>query len=111
MKERRCVIAKRILAGILLISYLDGCSTLRRAPAAHSHDRAFIHYWRPPKKSKQLTLALKDNIDMAGVVTTAGTQYLAKNSPLASHDAPCLAIARQRDVRIVGKTNLSEFAV
>src|SRR5690348_8248559 len=64
-----------------------------------------------PKNSKELTLAVKDNIDMQGVVTTAGSQYLAKNSLPASHDAPCLATARQRNVRIVGKTNLSEFAV
>jgi amidase len=111
MKERRCVTAQRILAGILLISSLDGCAILPRVPAAHSHDRAFIHYWRPPKGNKQLRLAIKDNIDMQGVVTTAGSEYIAKTSSPAAHDADCLAIARQRNVRIVGKTNLSEFAV
>jgi amidase len=111
MKQRRRITAKWLPAGILLLICLDGCQILPRTPAAHSHDRAFIHYWRPPKGNKQLRLAVKDNIDMAGVVTTAGSQYVAKNSPPASKDAPCLAIARQRDVRIVGKTNLSEFAV
>ena len=58
-----------------------------------------------------MRLAVKDNIDMKGVVTTAGSQYLAKNSPPADADAKCLAIARERNVQIVGKTNLSEFAV
>ncbi len=48
---------------------------------------------------------------MKGVVTTAGSEYLAENNPPAKQDAPCLAIARQRGVAIVGKTNLSEFAV
>jgi len=48
---------------------------------------------------------------MRGVVTTAGSEYFAKNSRPAKRDAACLTIARQRGVKIVGKTNLSEFAV
>ena len=56
-------------------------------------------------------MAVKDNIDMKGVVTTAGSEYVAKTSQPASRDAKCLAIARERNVQIVGKTNLSEFAV
>lgn len=111
MKQRRCITAKWIPAGILLIICLDGCQIPPRIPAAHSHDLAFIHYWQPPKHSKELRLAVKDNIDMAGVVTTAGSEYVAKTSLPAAHDADCLAIARQRNVRIVGKTNLSEFAI
>jgi Asp-tRNA(Asn)/Glu-tRNA(Gln) amidotransferase A subunit family amidase len=58
-----------------------------------------------------LRLAVKDLIDMKGVVTTAGSEYLAKNSPPARRDAECLSIARERKVRIVGKTNLTELAV
>ena len=50
-------------------------------------------------------------IDLKGVVTTAGSQYLANFGHPAQADAACLAIARQRNVVIVGKTNLSEFAV
>src|SRR5208282_4716619 len=38
-------------------------------------------------------------------------EFLVRNSPPAATDADCLAIARKRNVRIVGKTNLSEFAV
>ena len=48
---------------------------------------------------------------MKGVVTSAGSEYLAKNSPPAKQDAKCLAIARQRNVQFVGKTNTSELAL
>jgi Asp-tRNA(Asn)/Glu-tRNA(Gln) amidotransferase A subunit family amidase len=71
----------------------------------------FIVYWPPPKERKQLRLAVKDNIDMKGVVTTAGCEYIAKTCPVAVADANCLGIARDRNVEFVGKTNLSEFAV
>ena len=54
---------------------------------------------------------MKDNIDMKGVVTSAGSEYSLEHNPPAARDAACLAIARTRNVRIVGKTNLSEFAV
>lgn len=58
-----------------------------------------------------MRLAVKDNIDIKGAVTSAGSEYLIKNSPPASTDADCLASARKRNVQIVGKTNLSEFGV
>lgn len=48
---------------------------------------------------------------MQGVVTSAGSEYLARNSPPAAQDAACLALARKRGVHFVGKTNLTEFAV
>ena len=73
-------------------------------------NRAFIVHWPAKEGDRQLKLAVKDNIDMEGVVTTAGSEYFAKTRPPAKKDAPCLAIARQRDVRIVGKANLTEFA-
>ena len=57
-----------------------------------------------------MRLAVKDLIDVKGVVTTAGSQYLAKNRAPASRDAECLTNARKRNVEIVGKTNLTEFA-
>ena len=86
----------------------SGCSLLPgRAPG----NRAFIAYWPPVKDGNPLRLAVKDNIDMQGVVTTAGSEYFAKHHAPAERDAPCLALARQRGVQIVGKANLSEFAV
>ena len=89
---------------------LNGCINPFQHSAA-TRDRAFIVYWPPPKNEKGLRLAVKDLIDLKGVVTTAGSQYLTKFGKPAQADAACLAIARQRNVVIVGKTNLSEFAV
>lgn len=55
------------------------------------------------------TLAVKDCIDVAGFPTTAGSAVLAERAVPATHDAACLAGARQAGVRIVGKTNLHEL--
>ncbi len=111
MRKRCCVAARSILVGLLWITCLGGCAILPRGTANEFQDRAFIVYWPPPKESKRLRLAVKDLIDMKGVVTTAGSEYVAENSQPATSDAACLAISRARDVQIVGKTNLSEFAV
>src|ERR1700736_6536633 len=111
MKKYRCVSARSILTGLLLIIYFTGCAISERRSASGSHDHACIVYWPHPENDRRLSLAIKDNIDMKGVVTTAGSEYVAKTSPPAASDAECLAIARQRKVEIVGKTNLSEFAV
>ncbi len=98
------------IALALLFSQLAGCALLPQLSSEPPGKDAFIAYW-PKEKSGRLRLAVKDNIDMKGVVTTAGSEYLSKNSTPARSDAPCLAIARRRGVEIVGKTNLSEFAV
>jgi Asp-tRNA(Asn)/Glu-tRNA(Gln) amidotransferase A subunit family amidase len=57
-----------------------------------------------------LRLAVKDLIDVKGVVTTAGSEYFARTGVPALRDAECLEGARKRNVHIVGKTNLTEFA-
>ncbi len=106
----------RILTGLLLTFLADGCSLLPKNAEHHPqpHDHTFIVYWPPPENvtPPPLKLAVKDNIDLKGVITTAGSEYLSKSRLPAIRDAGCLAIARQRsDVRIVGKVNLSEFAV
>ncbi len=95
----------------MLLSFLSGCSTSLRPAASKSRGNAFIAYWPPPASNGQLRLAVKDLIDVQGVVTTAGSEYLAKNGRPATRDAACLRIARQRNVQIVGKANLSEFAL
>ncbi len=98
-----------LLALVGLIIF-NGCSIL--PPRIRSGSRAFISYWPTKTGDHRLRLAIKDNIDMQGVVTTAGSSYLLKHAPPAKKDADCLAIVRQRpDVQIVGKANLSEFAV
>jgi amidase len=96
------------LPSLLLFS---GCSAVPRINALLPGNRALIVHWPAKPGSKQLKLAVKDNIDMEGVVTTAGSEHFAKTRPPAKRDAPCLALARQRNVHIVGKANMTEFAV
>ena len=111
MKKGCGISARSMLIGPLLITCLSDCAILRRQPASYSYDHAFIRYWPPPKEGKGLRLAVKDLIDIKGVVTTAGSEYVAETSQPATSDAACLMISRARSVQIVGKTNLSEFAV
>ena len=96
---------------IVLVGSTTSCVGTRLRPASQTRDRAFISYHPPPAGGKELRLAVKDLIDVKGEVTTAGSKYLAASSPPAASDAECLSLARQRGVRIVGKTNLTEFAV
>jgi amidase len=96
---------------LLFVVWFSGCTIPERRTAAGSHHHDFIVYWPVPAKDNELCLAVKDNIDLKGVVTTAGSQYVASTSLPAAQDAACLAIARARHVRIVGKTNLSELTL
>lgn len=102
--------AARLILGLCLINGLGGCAIFPARPHAATSNNAFIEYW-PPAENGNLRLAVKDIIDMKGVVTSAGSEYLAKNTPPAAKDAQCLEIARERGVQIVGKTNQTEFAV
>ncbi len=111
MAGHRCALGKWVPSGLLLMVFSSGCSTSLRPAASQSRDHAFIAYWPPAGNNNQLRLAVKDLIDVKGVVTTAGSEYLAKNRPPAARDAKCLSIARERNVQIVGKTNMSEFAL
>jgi len=102
---------KSLLLGLASIALFSGCSLVPTLhPPRLTGNRAFITYLSPIE-NRQLKLAVKDNIDVQGVVTTAGSKRLAKNGKPAEKDASCLAIARQRNIQIVGKANLSEFAV
>lgn len=56
-----------------------------------------------------LRLAVKDAIDIAGTVTTAGCKALADRGLVAEKDAPLITNARAAGARIVGKTNLHEL--
>lgn len=102
-------LARTSVSALLAMLFLGGCSLLPGSRTARDH--AFIAYWPPPEGSPQLKLAIKDNIDVQGVVTTAGSEHLATTRAPAARDAACLALARKRGVHLVGKVNLSEFAV
>ena len=110
MKQIDRGLSVSLLVGLALIFLFDGCALRSRGSADAARKLTFITYW-PPAESGGVRLAVKDNIDMKGKVTSAGSEYLAKNGAPAAADAACLAIARQRNVQIVGKANLSEFAV
>lgn len=90
---------------------LSGCTVFPTLNASRPGNRAVITELKNEQGRQGLRLAVKDNIDMAGIVTTAGSRYFATHHPPAAKDAPCLALARERGVRIVAKTNLSEFAI
>jgi amidase len=95
--------------GLLLAAVLfaAGCATPPVTPPPH----AFISYEAPKPGDRSLKLGVKDLIDMKGEVTSAGSEYLYKHAKPAARDAACLRHARRPGVTIVGKTNLSEFAI
>ncbi|MBC7979495.1 MAG: amidase, partial [Armatimonadetes bacterium] len=109
MEKSRFLSKNQIVSVTLLAGLLSSCTYLTQSGRS-SGDHAFIHYW-PQSEGSGLRLAVKDLIDMKGYVTSAGSEYIAKTNPPAKRDAQCLAIARERNVRFVGKTNLTEFAV
>jgi amidase len=55
-----------------------------------------------------IPILIKDNIDVAGMVNSAGSLALAENRP--SEDAFIIARLRDAGAVILGKTNLSEWA-
>jgi amidase len=102
----------RTPSGLLAITlFASGCSPLVFREPATPPPHAFISYETPKPANKSLRLAVKDLIDIKGEVTSAGSEYLYKHAKPAKADAACLRIARKRGVAIVGKTNLSEFAI
>lgn len=94
---------------LLPLIFLSGCSSPLSRSGSVSKDRAFIAYWPPAANDHRLRLAVKDLIDMKGMVTSGGSEYLAKHRPPATKDAECLRLARSGNVVIVGKTNAGEL--
>jgi amidase len=74
----------------------------------------FITCFDTPAPGPARRLAVKDNIDMAGVPTTNGSRVIAASAPPAEADAACLAGARTAaaagELTFAGKTNLHELA-
>jgi indoleacetamide hydrolase len=90
---------------------------LARAHAAR-HLNAFIHVASEvpsippspagtPQPLRGWPLVVKDNIDVAGMPTTAGSRALAGHTPALS--ASAIARLQQAGAVVLGKTNLHEF--
>ncbi len=56
-----------------------------------------------------MVISLKDNFDVAGETTLAGT-VVCQGEPVAQHDAVAVARLRAAGAIFIGKTNMSEFA-
>src|SRR5205085_2504262 len=95
---------RTILPASLLPIWLSGCSAVPLFTKHLPGDRAFIKQFPAEPNDNRLRLAIKDNIDMKGVVTTAGSNFFLLTHQPAKADAACLAIARRRNVQIIGKT-------
>jgi Asp-tRNA(Asn)/Glu-tRNA(Gln) amidotransferase A subunit family amidase len=109
--RRRRLTPQSLVLWLLFALWVSGCTVPERRTVSGTHHHSFIAYSAIPANDKEICLAVKDNIDIKGLVTTAGSEYVAKTAQPAANDAACLTIARARHVRIVGKTNLSEFAI
>src|SRR4051812_13047835 len=99
------------MCAFLLVVWFSGCSAVPLFTKHLPGDRAFIKQFPAETNPSGLRLATKDNIDMKGVVTTAGSNFFLTTHAPAKADAACLAVAHRRNVVIVGKTNMTEFAV
>lgn len=106
MKEHHCCIA----FSAVFLAVLVGCAS-PSGQIRQNRTNAFTAYWPPQASNGKIRVAVKDLIDIKGTVTSAGSEYIAKTARPAAKDAKCLEIIRERNVPIVGKTNLTEMAV
>jgi allophanate hydrolase len=84
----------------IFISLRDEKEVLAEAEAVSANDAAQLPLYGIP-------VAVKDNIDVAGLPTTAACPAF---SYLPSHDATAVARLRAAGAIIIGKTNLDQFA-
>jgi allophanate hydrolase len=84
----------------IFISLRDEKEALAEAQALTARDPATLPLYGVP-------VAVKDNIDVAGLPTTAGCPAF---SYLPAHDATSVARLRAAGAIIIGKTNLDQFA-
>lgn len=73
-------------------------------------NRAHVFTQILPQVTAGIRVGIKDLIDVEGVITTAGSQFVASHATPASRDAKCLEGFRQAGADLVGKTNLHELA-
>ncbi len=78
----------------------------RRRISEQAHLHAFISV--SSEQGEGTVVAVKDLVDVRGLVTTAGGILLPDTA--AAEDAPVVRHIRERGAVVVGKTNLHEFA-
>ena len=84
----------------VFISLRNEADAVAEAQALSGKDTARLPLYGIP-------VAVKDNIDVVGLPTTAACPAFAYNP---SHDATCVARLRAAGAIIIGKTNLDQFA-
>lgn len=99
--------------GVLLADIGERTDAGGRVAAADVDIRAFNHIETTPGSAPEgdlrgMTIGVKDNIDVAGMPTTASSQVLQGN--VAERDATVVARLRAAGAAFIGKTNLDEFA-
>ncbi len=92
-------------AGAQLNAVIEISSTAIADAEARDAERKAGHVRGP---LHGIPIVIKDNIDSAGMVNSAGSLALAENRP--TQDAFIVARLREAGVVILGKTNLSEWA-
>src|ERR1043166_1061447 len=105
------VILKRLPLAALPLALFSGCSFVPLFTKHLPGDRAFIKQFPAETSESGLRLAIKENNATKGTVRAGGSNFFLLTPQPAKADAACLAIARRRNVVIVGKTNMTEFAV
>ncbi len=106
------MILLRFHAAALIAVIACGCASSPEAKRERLAEQVFITRFDVDEQPDSLRLVVKDLIDVRGSVTTAGSEYFSRRDVPATRDAPLLNRARaSEDVVIVGKANLSEFAI
>jgi amidase len=88
-----------------LTRYDDGAASASTASAASASLASMASM---ASMASGPTVAVKDAIDLAGLVTSVGARA-RKDAPPADADAVCVAAVRRSGGRVIGKTNLTEL--
>ena len=115
IRERRLSPVELVTAYLERIDRLDGrlrafitvCREGALAEAARAETDGTKGKWRGPLHG--IPFAVKDQIDTAGVLTTSGSALLRANIP--SGDATVVARLKAAGAILLGKLNLTEFAL
>ena len=87
--------------GLNSVAFFDPTSIRQAQQLDKRHDKKDLPLFGLP-------ILIKDNIDVAGLPTTAGSCMLTDN--IAVKDAPIVENLRKNGAVILGKTNMTEFA-